>query len=155
MMWTLWLVAGLAAAADDDRERALRAPRPRHMEASCAALVEDLATPVPTLRWVAESVPQPPWVAVRAAGCLVSERPTEARDDLLRWVRSPEWAGLARVAVGQLDQLPGGLARELATAAVQGPLDHELRELLRRSENVDVQAVLEDVEQAGAGVGKK
>jgi hypothetical protein len=157
-MWTIWLAAGLALAADDERDserdRARRALSPRHLQQSCGALVEGLEAPVSTLRWVAESVPQPPWVAVRAAGCLAAERPVEAREDLLRWVRSPEWAGLARATVAQVDRMPLELAQELATVAMDGPLSSALRRTLLSSENIDIQAIVANAEPAAPAVRK-
>lgn len=158
-MWTFWLAAGLALAADDEQDaeldRARRALSPRHLQQSCGALVDRLEAPVSTLRWVAESVPQPPWVAVRAAGCLAAERPVEAREDLLRWVRSPEWAGLARATVAQVDRMPLEMAQELATAAMAGPLGSALRGSLESSENIDLQAIVGIPAQAGPAVRKK
>ena len=109
-----------------------------HEPAPTCDQVEALAAePAATLRVVIERATMPPWAPMRAAHCLVTNHPTEARADMLAWVGSEQTRGLAILAIGQLETMPEAIALEVATAALAGPLESDARERLVDSE-VDV-----------------
>ena len=111
----LTLLAVLLAATDDDVVRALSV---RHGAPSCEALEVGLADPVATWTRLAESTPAAPWVAPRAARCLLAH-PEAAEAAAARWLADPSLAGLADVALTALPTLPGG--PELLRQALAGP----------------------------------
>ncbi len=111
----LTLLAVLLAATDDDVVRALSV---RHSAPTCQALEVGLADPVATWTRLAESTPAAPWVAQRAARCLLTH--VEAAEAAAtRWLADPALAGLADVALTALPALPAGPA--LLAQALAGP----------------------------------
>jgi hypothetical protein len=112
----LTLLAALLAATPDDA--VIRALSPRHDPPSCAALEVGLADPVATWTRLAESTPAAPWVAPRAARCLLAH-PEAAERAAARWFADPALAGLADVALVALPSLPSG--PDLLRQAFAGP----------------------------------
>lgn len=98
-------VAGPVDPAVDDVVTALSA---RHTPASCAALEADLADPAGTWVHIAETVPSPPWVAVRAARC--AARHPGALPTLLAWFDRDDREGLARAVALDATELPEATA---------------------------------------------
>ncbi len=164
-MW--WLVVGAAlaapaAGASEDgpwpgttpaRAALVRALLPRHGGHDCAALVAGLDEPAAELAWVAASVPQPGWVALRAADCLATTAPRAGEAILARWLVDPATAGLARVVAGRLDAMPQDVALRLGGALVAGPLAAELAPVLVRQDDPELRALVDAQPGAAAPPG--
>jgi len=107
----------------------------------CAA-VEALATdPLDALRTVVEHAAMPPWAPMRAAHCMLTRHPDQARDDLLSWVGQAKTRGLGLLVLSELDTLAEPLALEIAGAALAGPLADDARPRLADSAVPSVKAL--------------
>lgn len=100
---------------------ALAAPNPalvedltaRHAEKDCATLEADYG--LEALVEVAEQVPMPPWVPMRAASCVGAASDRGGQEALLRWLADASLPGLAAAAVAGLAE-GADLAPELVVA---------------------------------------
>ena len=108
------------SAAEADLIQALSS---RDASPPCAELEAKLPTPASSLQALVEHVTMPPWVGMRAAGCLISGHALEARPALENWVVDPELHGLAILVLGQLDTLPTEVATGVATLAIEKGAD--------------------------------
>ncbi len=123
-----------------DAARALSA---RDGAFDCAA-VEALATDsVALLRELVDHAQNPPWVAMRAADCLVTGHAVEAAADLDAWVVDPERRGLGILVLGRLDVLPEPMAISLAQRAMTaGPNPTSAKRRIERATSAAVRAVV-------------
>jgi hypothetical protein len=107
-----------ADVSSDARVRA--ALSQRHMSVSCRELATWVDDPAALFAHIADTTEAPPWMPLRAAGCLMSY-PDQARPLVETWVADPKRAGLADVALTSLDQWPQELATPVAREALSGP----------------------------------
>ena len=121
------------------RALSIRDPAP-----SCAALSELSADVVGDLSWVVAHATQPPWVGMRAAGCLLREHPEEAAPLVRSWMTGEDTKGFSILVATQLDTLPEALALELATVGLQGPHAASLRSRVARSTRPALRQLAED-----------
>ena len=98
-------------------ERALAA----HHDPGCMDEQTIGHAPAPIYVQVAENVPLPPWVSIRAANCVFSTDWRVVENDLRRWMMSAQTTGLGRVVIENIDTLPEEKAVEFATTAMTGP----------------------------------
>lgn len=142
-MWVLLFTASLASAsevASDDL--VYRALSVRHPEPLCAEIESMTPTPVATLLRMVDEASQPPWVPMRAAGCLLLRHPLDIRERLDAWVTDPHLQGLGILVVSRLDALPIEIAREVARKALsEGPDPEGTRERLRRLQTPELRAL--------------
>ncbi len=134
------------ATADDwtpsaEQNAVYRALSVKDPAPDCGA-VEALATdPLDALRAVVDHAAMPPWAPMRAAHCIITEHPDQARDDLLSWVGQTETRGLGLLVLSQLDTLAEPLAVEIAGAALAGPLADDARPRLADSAVPSIKAL--------------
>src|SRR4030095_2607975 len=68
--------------------------------------VEALATdPVPLLLRAVDEIPRPPWVAMRAANCLVTRHASSIEAQMTSWMGDSQKKGLGFLALSHLDAL--------------------------------------------------
>jgi hypothetical protein len=122
-----------------DEQTAYERLLPRDPEPECPAVEAGLASPTATLLAIAETVESPPWVGMRAAGCLVEHAadPT-VEAALIRWVSEEQLAGLGLLAVNLLDQMPEEVAMRVANAALEGPISDRARDEIAGSAHQSV-----------------
>jgi len=82
-----------------------------------------------SLERIAENVSFPPWVAMRAADCLLS-RAEPTHPALTRWLRDPQYKGLGTLTLQRLPQWAPSAQRELALVALQSELRPEALRIL-------------------------
>lgn len=129
-MMLLWIA--LSVAAPTAEQRTIGALSARHMVESCEELERDLHDPIAT--WLAATdVVSPPWVATRAADCLLRHDDAHVNTVVLTWMRTPEKAGLAELALRRAPSLQPERADAWATAALRGPLAERLGAVLPSS----------------------
>ncbi len=109
---------------------------------SCEEIEALTSDAVATLRVIVERAEKPPWASLRAAHCLITRHPTEARGDMLAWVGDEQHRGLALLVLGALDELPGELSLELAAAGLAGPLTDDVRPRLEESDSPAIRALV-------------
>ena len=97
---------------------------------------------VNTLMWVIDNAKQPPWVAIRAATCLIHDHGVWIQDEMIDWVTNPEKAGLGILTLNEIDTLPEEVALAVAKAALGGPDPAGARTRLEKSESESIQALL-------------
>lgn len=102
------------AAITDAVMRALSSRDP----VSCEVIEALTPTPTATLLTVVNEVQRPPWAPMRAANCLLLNHAAEVTPDIERWVVAPELAGLGRLVLGSLDQMPLSVALPVAQKAL-------------------------------------
>jgi hypothetical protein len=128
-MWALVLLA--PAFADDAalvKALSVRDPAP-----DCARVEALAVDPVPALLRVIDTAPHPPWVAIRAAECLVTRHATEIEAQMTSWMADAEKKGLGLVALAHLDGMEPALATRLASAALAGPYADTARPRIERA----------------------
>jgi len=125
MFWLAGIALALAAAPEGSpavRAEVVQGLLPRDGAIACADLAPevDAATRRAALVQVAETVQRPPWVPVRAAGCVAEQagRDPVARAAAERWLADPGTFGLALAVLDHLDRLDGVTAIRLAGDAV-------------------------------------
>jgi len=91
---------------------------------------------------LAETVKMPPWVAIRAASCVVRLHSHLGEGHFIQWVSHPGWAGLGRVVLERLDDLPEAMALSVASEALKGDLASHARTQLKESKYVRVRQLL-------------
>ena len=119
------------------RALAVRDPVP-----SCETIETMSPTPLADLLYVIDHATQPPWVAMRAAQCILRRHGEDAQPQIARWVRSEETRGLALMTFSLLDQMPLELATPIAEAALQGPLAEDAQERLGRADSPELRALV-------------
>jgi hypothetical protein len=100
--------------------------------------IEEMAseTPLEDLSWVVANIENPPWVGMRAAGCILENHSVDASELLESWVVDPALRGLAILVLDNLDALPQAQAWDLARLAIlEGPDPDGSRERIAKSEN--------------------
>ena len=140
MIATLLILSGLAHAHEPteakpveptaNQEALYAALKPRDGAPDCEALrvhSDDLAT---DLLGLVDYAPQPPWVGVRAAQCVIKHHHTAQAERIKSWMTSPDKRGLAILAMGLLDELPKELRVELSAAALAGPLAEDAKKYI-------------------------
>jgi hypothetical protein len=128
------------APAEKSRDAMILALSVRDPEPRCED-VEAMA-PSPLDDWRAMvATTMPPWLPMRAATCLITQHPAEARADFVTWVTTPEDKGLALLVLDHLDALPPDVATEVAKAAVSGPFPEEARERIAKSAAPEIRAI--------------
>lgn len=109
----------------------------------CAAVEALSADPVGLLRELVDHAVRPPWVAMRAADCLVTRHAEAAAADLDAWVVDPERLGLGLLVVSRLDTLPEARALALAERAIaSGPDAAAVRRRIEASAHASVRALV-------------
>jgi hypothetical protein len=84
--------------------------------------VEALATdPVPLLLRAVNEVQRPPWVAMRAAECLVTRHAAAIEAEMTSWMGDSQKKGLGLLVLDHLDAMEPTLATRIASAAMAGP----------------------------------
>lgn len=121
------------------RALTIRDPAP-----DCAELSLLSEDPVGDLSYIVAHADQPPWAAMRAAGCLLSEHHEAALPLIEGWLQSPQQKGLAILVATQLDSLPEPVALDLARRGLAGPHAASLRSRIARSERPAVQQLAGD-----------
>lgn len=117
-MW--WIAAvGLAKAAPEQVDQVVRALSSRD-PISCADAEALTPTPVETLVYLVDNVARPPWVAMRAADCLIRGHAVDAQAQMERWVVAPELKGLGRLVLGAIDTMPVEVAVPVVSRALAG-----------------------------------
>ena len=146
----LLLALPLAASAGDLDSRLQHQLSARDGDVDCHALIGDegAAATRDALVHIADTVQRPPWVPLRAVGCVTAMAGADpvALDAARRWVAIPGQPGLALVVIGRSADLSAPQALELAelTATHHGQdPQHTLRiaESLRQSPHAGVRAV--------------
>ena len=126
-------------------EAAITALSPRDPEPSCSEIGATLSDPAASFARIAERVTMPPWVGIRACGCLVDHAAEPAAEaTLVRWVTSADWAGLGLTAVNLLDRMPEDVAARVAAAALDGPIADRTRAEIGSSSHEKVRALLHE-----------
>jgi hypothetical protein len=91
---------------------------------------------------IAEQVTEPAWVPLRVAGCLVQLRAEDAQPAMELWVSDEMYAGLGRLVIRKLDELPEQVAVPVARKALSGQLAILARDQIAASPRSAVRAVL-------------
>lgn len=132
--------AGEAAppAPTETQQILYRALTVRDPAPDCTELSLLSQDPVGDLAYIVAHADQPPWAAMRAAGCLLSDHHEAARPLIEGWLQSPEQKGLAILVATQLDSLPEPVALNLARQGLAGPHAASLRSRIARSERAAV-----------------
>ena len=143
----LSLSAGTALAGDftpTAEERAVYdAFLSRDASPTCAEVEALTETPAETLQVIVREAAQPPWVAIRAADCLIRNHSVAVEDELKAWVTDPDLLGLALLALGTLDEMEPAVALSVADAAIKGPLKEQAGERILKSESEQIRAIAE------------
>jgi hypothetical protein len=104
--------------------------------------VEALAPdPVTVMRRIVGEVAYPPWVAIRAADCLVTRHGAQIESDMTSWMADPHRKGLGLVALDHLDEMEPALAARVASAAMAGPYRDAASVRIARSRVESVRAL--------------
>jgi hypothetical protein len=104
--------------------------------------VEALATdPVPLLLRVVDEIQRPPWVAMRAADCLVTRHASSIEAEMTIWMGASQKKGLGFLALAHLDAMEPALATRIASAAMAGPYREEASVRIARSHDESIRAL--------------
>ena len=122
----------------------IRALSVRDPEPDCAVVEAMVPDPVASLIKVTRDVPQPPWVSLRAASCLVSRHAEEAQDTIRDWVVDEDLRGLATIALQSVDEMPEHVAEDVLRDALAGPFATEAADAAGASERRALRALLGD-----------
>jgi hypothetical protein len=129
----LVLVLLASARADDAFDAMVHALAIKDPAPACEQ-VEALATdPVPLLLRAVNEIPRPPWVAMRAASCLVTRHAPAIEAEMTSWMGDSEKKGLGFLALDHLDAMEPALATRIASAAMAGPYRDEASVRIARS----------------------
>jgi len=112
---------------------------------SCVDVTAGVDDPLGALSDIVVHVQAPPWVGMRAAGCLIQEHgdQPEAVSLMTTWVTDPELAGLGLLVLNRLDTLSAETAAALAkTAIADGPDAEKACTRAAKSTHAEVQAVV-------------
>ena len=124
----------LAAARGDDTFDAMVHALSIKDPAPACEQVEALAhDPVPLLLRAVNEIPLPPWVAMRAASCLVTRHASAVEAEMTSWMGDRQRKGLGFLALDHLDAMEPALATRIATAAMAGPYREEASVRIARS----------------------
>jgi len=116
----------------------VRKPEPR-----CPDVETGITDAVGAFRGVITHITAPPWVPMRAATCMLNAHAKEAEADALKWVADPEQAGLTTLVLGRLDTLPLDIAKNIATAALDGPHKELAKTRILRLRTKELKALAE------------
>lgn len=136
--------AAEAWAPSPSQEVMYRALSVRDPEPDCATVAASSPTPALDLLALVDHASQPPWVGMRAAGCLLSHHLDESREHVIGWMRTEATYGLALMTARQIGSLPEDVATAVVTAGLGGPADAEVREAAAQDERASVQALVVD-----------
>lgn len=144
-MWLTLLLTGAASAQTAPNAEVIRALSLRHPVA-CAELEALTQTPVPTLLLAVDDTPHPTWAPMRAADCLITGHAVEIRDRLDEWVVAPEYQGLGRMVLANLDAIPLEVAVPVAQLALdKGPLPEVARARILAAKAPELRALVPEV----------
>ena len=122
-----------SARADDSFDAMVHALSIKDPPPACEQ-VEALATDsVPLLLRVVDEIQHPPWVAMRAADCLVTRHASSIEAEMTSWMGDSQRKGLGFLALGHLDEMEPALATRIASAAMAGPYRDEASVRIARS----------------------
>lgn len=93
------------------------------------------------LMFLVEQAVQPPWVAVRAADCLLQLDPLGTQSAARRWVVAQDSRGLALLTLGKLDSLPRPMAIDLAQTARRGALAADATPRIAKAQTAEIRAI--------------
>lgn len=120
-----------------------RALSTRDAGPSCAEVEAMTTDPVATLTTIVQTVELPPQAPMRAATCLVDGHAEAASDVLVGWMGAEETRGLALLVVQRLEDLPLGVAVQVAEAGLGGPVHDEVVAALHASERPELRTLLD------------
>lgn len=125
-----------------DEDAVYRALSVRDGGPDCASVEALAKDPVAALVSMVENVQQPPWVAVRAAQCLVRGHAEQVKPNLMTWVVAPQKRGLAILLANEADAMPEAVAVEVARVGLAGPYAEDMRKRLVNSQHASVRALV-------------
>jgi hypothetical protein len=138
MLFLVLVGATNAAESFDAMVHALSIKDPPPACEQVEALAPD---PVPLLLRVVDEVERPPWVAMRAADCLITRHAPTIEAEMTSWMGDRNRKGLGLLALGHLDEMEPALATRIATAAMAGPYRDEASVRIARSRVESIRAV--------------
>jgi len=103
-----------------------------HESTLCRDLSYKSATPWLELAEMLD-VPRPPWVAMRAAACMIEVYPQQSRGFFLAWLNTPNQKGLALLLCSSFEQLPINEQRILLEPALTGIYAESCAQRLKNS----------------------
>ena len=140
----------LGAPSLDDLRTVIRLLSARDGDPDCREVMKQVpnADPVATWLYVIQTVQMPPTAPMRAAACLVDDHAEEASVHIQGWMSGEETAGLARLVLGRLAQLPEDLAVAVVTIALGSEMAEDARSAAGESKHPGVQALIEEMSTA-------
>ena len=128
----------------DTQEGMYRALSIRDPAPACADIVALSTSPVDDLEVLVNEATQPPWVGMRAAGCLLDLYPEQSQPLMQAWVVDPDKKGLAILVTKKLDTLPLPVATEVVTTALAGPMADSLAPRIAKVEVPELRSLVAD-----------
>lgn len=138
-MLALLLLA--SARADDAFDATVHALSIKDPPPTCERIEALSPEPVALLLRVVDEIERPPWVAMRAADCLVTRHAPAIEAEMKTWMGDSRKKGLGFLALGHLDTMEPALATRIATAAMAGPYRDEASVRIARSHNESVRTL--------------
>ena len=138
-MLALLLLA--SARADDAFDATVHALSIKDPPPACEQIEALSPDPVALLLRVVDEIEHPPWVAMRAADCLVTRHAPAIEAQMTSWMGDRQRKGLGFLALGHLDEMEPALATRIATAAMAGPYRDEASVRIARSHVESVRAI--------------
>lgn len=106
----------------DDRQLALvRQMSHRDGAPPCSDLPNSEGLLHTDLLLIVKEVTQPPWVGMRAAGCVIELFPQESQTTFESWMRSEQTMGLAYLLTAKISTLPESVALDIGRIGLAGP----------------------------------
>lgn len=139
-MLLIWTAASAAEPESTPFDRVYRALSARD-PVSCETVEALTPTPAATLLEVVDKVEMPPWAPMMAANCLLRHHPADVRPRLDAWVTDPALAGLGRMTVDLLDELPVEIAVPVARKALLGSDPEHAKKQLAASARPELKAL--------------
>ena len=136
------LVLLASAHADDDAFAAMvHALSIKDPPPACEQVEALAPEPVPLLLRVVNEVERPPWVAMRAADCLVTRHAPAIEVEMTSWMGDRDRQGLGLLALNHLDEMEPALATRIASAAMAGPYRDAASTRIAHSDVESVRAI--------------
>jgi hypothetical protein len=135
------LLLAPAQAADGAFDAVVHALSIKDPPPACEQVEALAPDPVPLLLRVVNEVERPPWVAMRAADCLVTRHAPSIESEMTSWMGDRERKGLGLLALGHLDDMEPALATRIASAAMAGPYRDAASVRIARSRQDSIRAL--------------
>src|SRR5436190_11135134 len=113
LMLALLLLA--SARADDAFDATVHALSIKDPPPACEQIEALSPDPVALLLRVVDEIEHPPWVAMRAADCLVTRHAPAIEAQMTSWMGDRQRKGLGFLALGHLDEMEPALATRIAS----------------------------------------